>query len=554
MRGSGSATAPAFTPPPLADGTWTPVVAIFDETPDIRTFRVARPKGFDFEAGQSLGVDVEYRGKIYSRRYSISSAPETVGHLDISVRRRGVASEALHDSLAVGSLLSVTPPEGSFVYPAGDPRPLVLIGGGIGCIPLVSMLRHSALCDPERPITFLLSARTARDVPFRRELHVLSRRPGVRVGVSLTRDARRAGYVAGRIDEKLLRRAAANPEASLFLVCAPPEMLADILRILAELGVPESSVRSESWDAPATARETAVAREIAAAPEIGLAVDAVLPAPLLFDPESSASRRRREKSPESEISGRIDALAFPLPETKAPEETHHDPGEDTLTARILRFPGKVKEILRFQRGERMLHWSIAIPFMTCFATGMILKIFYDLHPEGTSRDVLSFVHRVAGGCLAVFPALALLRNWREYRVHLYNIKVGWIWTVDDVKWLFLMGPAAFSKRFTLPDQRKFNAAERLNFMAVMVTYPTFVTTGIVLCTPGIHFVPWVVHFGLALAVVPLMFGHIFMATVNPETRVGLSGMITGHVDRTWASHHYAAWYRELFDPDGRPKS
>jgi hypothetical protein len=37
-----------------------------------------------------------------------------------------------------------------------------------------------------------------------------------------------------------------------------------------------------------------------------------------------------------------------------------------------------------------------------------------------------------------------------------------------------------------------------------------------------------------------------MATVNPDTRVGLSGMITGYVDRHWAQHHYRHWYNEHF--------
>ena len=51
---------------------------------------------------------------------------------------------------------------------------------------------------------------------------------------------------------------------------------------------------------------------------------------------------------------------------------------------------------------------------------------------------------------------------------------------------------------------------------------------------------------VAVVATPLILGHIFMATVNPETRVGLSGMISGFVDRQWARHHYAHWYREHY--------
>ena len=48
---------------------------------------------------------------------------------------------------------------------------------------------------------------------------------------------------------------------------------------------------------------------------------------------------------------------------------------------------------------------------------------------------------------------------------------------------------------------------------------------------------------------PLVAGHIFMAAINPSTRIGLEGMFTGWVDREWAKHHYRSWYREHFEKD-----
>ena len=48
-------------------------------------------------------------------------------------------------------------------------------------------------------------------------------------------------------------------------------------------------------------------------------------------------------------------------------------------------------------------------------------------------------------------------------------------------------------------------------------------------------------------VTPTMLGHIYMATVNPDTRVGLKGIISGYVDRQWARHHYGLWYKENFE-------
>ena len=207
------------------------------------------------------------------------------------------------------------------------------------------------------------------------------------------------------------------------------------------------------------------------------------------------------------------------------------------------------KILRFRASERWVHWSIAIPFMICFTTALILVLAYNPDPSRPYRSVLSWAHRISGVALIAMPLVAAIRGRSEWKIHLENIKQGWSWTIADVKWLALMGLAAVNKKIKLPDQGKFNAAEKLNFMMVMCTWPLFAITGVLIWLPGIAFASWMVHFALAVIAAPLMLGHIFMATINPGTRVGLQGMISGFVDRDWARHHYTRWYRENFGSD-----
>ena len=489
-----------------------PVIAVLDQTHDIRSFRLARPKGFDFQAGQYLTLAFGVNGERVLRCFSISSAPETSDHLEISVKRRGTVSSALHSLAGVQSLLSIKPPAGRFVYPGEDERPLLLLAGGVGCTPLMSMLRHAAAASPSRQVTYLISVRTARDIAFLQEIARLRQQsPRIRVGVTLTRESR-PGFSSGRIDRALLRRAAPDPEHTHVCICAPPPMLEEMKGLLAELGVPAGQMRWEVFD-----NSIAGSRAETTKPAPSWS-----PAPASLEPLVSGPGRE-ETSPSAE------ALSFPRKD-------------------------QVRQVLRFARGEMMLHWSIAIPFMICFATGITLKFFYPLNSPSLVPKVLSVIHRIAGCALAVLPALAIARNWRDYKVHIENVKVGFSWTIDDLKWLFLVGPATVSKRIALPDQRKFNAAERLNFMMVMVTYPIFVLSGAFLWWHGVdHFFPWIIHISLSLVAPLLMLGHIYMAVVNPSTRVGLSGMITGRVDRDWAKHHYKRWYEENFEEDGTPK-
>lgn len=205
------------------------------------------------------------------------------------------------------------------------------------------------------------------------------------------------------------------------------------------------------------------------------------------------------------------------------------------------------EILRFRASERHLHWAIAIPFMVCYTTAAILVLVYNPDPGRPYRAAFSWLHRISGTSLALMPLLMLLGHWRDLGLHLSNIQRAWKWTLTDLKWLCLAGPGMVSSRIALPPQGKFNAGEKINFIVLMSTYPVYIATGLVIWFTAIPFMAWCVHVYLAMFVAtPLMLGHVYLATVNPDTRVGLSGMISGFVDRQWARHHYHHWYEEMF--------
>jgi formate dehydrogenase subunit gamma len=204
-------------------------------------------------------------------------------------------------------------------------------------------------------------------------------------------------------------------------------------------------------------------------------------------------------------------------------------------------------ILRFRACERHLHWALAIPFMVSWTTAIVLVTVYNPHPDRPYRLLFSWTHRASGIWLSLLPLWVVVTHRRDFRTYLENVREAWLWTVDDLKWLALMGPSTFSSKIALPHQGKFNAAEKINFMTVTATYPLYIVTGVLIWMPGVALAAWLVHFSMALVATPLVLGHIFMATVNPDTRVGLSGMITGFVSREWAKHHYHHWYMKSFE-------
>ncbi len=202
------------------------------------------------------------------------------------------------------------------------------------------------------------------------------------------------------------------------------------------------------------------------------------------------------------------------------------------------------KILRFARSERLVHWAIAGPFLVSFGTGVMLALVYNPDPSRPLRSAFALAHRISGIALMFLPMLAVVRSRGDARIHFYNIRQAWIWVYDDFKWLALMGLAAVNRKIKLPEQGKFNAAEKINFMVLMTTYPLYVFTGLLMWLTHLPVLSWILHFLMAALAAPLVLGHLYMALINTSTRPGLPGMISGHVDRQWARHHYRRWYRE----------
>ncbi len=241
------------------------VLAVHEETEEIRTFRLARPPGFSFAPGQFLTVRVQVDGAPLVRCYSISSAPEVPGYLEITVRRQGQVSSTLHATLRPGSQLLVKGPAGKFVYPADDDRPVVLLAGGVGVTPLMSMLRHAVVAEPRRPVTLVFSVRDATAVVYRRELEwIAERHQQARVAVAVSRGPRAVGQRAGRVDAAMLSDLVPDVRNSIFMICGPNPMMDAMRSALAALGVPAAQVRSEAFEAAAALargdeRETPIA-------------------------------------------------------------------------------------------------------------------------------------------------------------------------------------------------------------------------------------------------------------------------------------------------------
>src|SRR5690606_17530782 len=128
----------------------------------------------EFKPGQYTTVLASVGGQSIRRSYSLSDAPGQA-HLRISVKREphGVMSNHLHDEVQVGDQLALLPPVGDFSL-RDSHRPLILLTGGVGITPAVSML--NACVDSGREIHFIHAALNSQVHAFRRHTEELALR------------------------------------------------------------------------------------------------------------------------------------------------------------------------------------------------------------------------------------------------------------------------------------------------------------------------------------------------------------------------------------------
>src|SRR6185369_12828416 len=122
------------------------VSAIREETPSVRSFSLHAPSWSGHRPGQHVDLRLTAEdGYSVERSYSIASEPERTDAVEITVERieDGEVSPFLHDVVVAGDRFELRGPIGGyFVWEAALGGPLLLVAGGSGVVPLLSMLRH----------------------------------------------------------------------------------------------------------------------------------------------------------------------------------------------------------------------------------------------------------------------------------------------------------------------------------------------------------------------------------------------------------------------------
>lgn len=216
------------------------VTSIKQVTPKIKTFRLHYGnQAFRFNPGQWIDLHAPLQGKNIGG-YTIISSTRDRGFIDLAVREslNHPVTKYLHETIRVGDFVQITEGQGKFFLNENLlTASLILIAGGIGITPLLSMIRSHH--NPER-IKLFYSVSNEEEILFRNELSPLAT-----FTVTKSHQSNWSGPTT-RINLEFLKNYQANLN-SHFFICGPKEMIDHISSELKQNNIPETQIHFEKW-------------------------------------------------------------------------------------------------------------------------------------------------------------------------------------------------------------------------------------------------------------------------------------------------------------------
>ena len=223
------------------------IARIFDETHDVKTFRFVHPEGgplpFEHVAGQYINLHLTIDGKRVNRSYTIASSPTRHAYCEISVKKaqNGYGSKHLHETWREGMRIQVSAPAGKFFFAGHEAERVVLIAGGIGITPMMSVVRSLTDRGWKGDMYLMFSVRKPEDVVFSEELKYLqARHPNLHVDVVVSSER-------GHITKDIIRAFVPDLKRGPVMLCGPDPMMTAMRKTLVDMGIPDAEIHQEAF-------------------------------------------------------------------------------------------------------------------------------------------------------------------------------------------------------------------------------------------------------------------------------------------------------------------
>ena len=217
-------------------------------------FHFVKPSDFQFRPGQSFDVTLlnppETDAEGNTRTFSIVSAPFDPD-LMIATRVRDTAFKRVLRNAAPGLEVKIEGPSGSFVLPRKAEKPVVLLAGGIGITPFLSMIRQATHDKAPHQIYLFYSNHRPEDAAFLDLLSEAARQNPNFQSIATMTDMNKSGREwkgeTGFINKEMLAKHLPTLQGPLYFLAGSPAFVAAMRGMLTDAGVDEDDIRTEEF-------------------------------------------------------------------------------------------------------------------------------------------------------------------------------------------------------------------------------------------------------------------------------------------------------------------
>jgi ferredoxin-NADP reductase len=181
--------------------------------------------------------------------FSVASSPLDRKKLELCVRKSGDTTTNLFQ-LQKGDKVTIIGPMGNLMLEEPIARQLVLLAGGTGIAPLMSMIRYTLAKKFRTHVSLIFSAKTQHDILYHDELeHLAEKHDNFSFVITLTQELEGTDWSGprGRISEELLKDVIHDRHHADCYVCGPAGFVESAEEILQDLAVPQEHVHREKW-------------------------------------------------------------------------------------------------------------------------------------------------------------------------------------------------------------------------------------------------------------------------------------------------------------------
>jgi ferredoxin-NADP reductase len=217
-------------------------------------FQLEKPPNFAFRAGQSIdlslvGPEPDSPGGL-THTFSIASDPSDE-EIMVATRMRDTAFKRRLSLMPIGTEIRIEGPMGSFTLHNNTARPAVLLAGGVGIAPFLSIVSHARKKGLQHSMILFYANRQFEDAAFIDALWNQERtNPRFSFVPTLTRltgDGPEWKGETGHISPEMLHKHVGKIRGPIFYIAGPPAMVAAARRTLVEAGVDEDDIRTEEF-------------------------------------------------------------------------------------------------------------------------------------------------------------------------------------------------------------------------------------------------------------------------------------------------------------------